>query len=45
MNNINVLLVDDNPILLLSAAMCLKKEFKIFKAANGMEAWNVGNLY
>lgn len=41
MNNINVLLVDDEPLLLKSAALCLKDDFNIFKAAHGMEAWDI----
>ena len=41
LNNINVLLVDDEPLVLDCNAMCLKKQFNIFKASNGLEAWNI----
>ena len=41
MNNINVLLVDDIDLVLEATSSFLKKEFNVFTASNGMEAWNI----
>ena len=41
MNNINVLLVDDAKMVLEVSANSLKREFNVFTALNGKEAWEM----
>ena len=38
-----ILLVDDEPVILDSAAEYLSQEFNVHKASNGVEAWEILN--
>ncbi len=41
MSNSNILLVDDVDLVLKPTASFLKREFNVFTASNGIEAWNI----
>ena len=41
MKKINVLLVDDMVLVLESTAAFLKREFNVYTAGNGKEAWDI----
>jgi len=37
----NILIVDDKLSILYAVEICLKKDFNIFTASNGLEAWDI----